>query len=310
MNLDLHELKNLHCKLCTNKETRNTDNLGVCLETCSALDSKPVRCIGDWGRSKIYYLTQYFGIFSQGMKNKFSGKLAYIEICSGPGRCICRENGNEIDGTPLAIIQHPSFDFLSKAYFLDYSEKVIATLTERIAKIGATNKAKAFVGNYKDIRTLDLMIEELPKNGLSLVFIDPTDCSVPFSTVSYIANKLGRVDFLINVAIYSDAARNFSNIVNRHYDKTKYNNFLGSNFFDRNEIIELIKEGKTQEVRNRFKEDYKDSLKKIGYQHFDLKKISSYYDLLYASKNKRGLEFWQKASRYDPFDQKQLDLGV
>ena len=308
MNIDLCEIKNSNCKLCKNKNERYTDEFGICAKTYSALDAKPVRCIGYWGRFKIYYLTQYFGIFSQGMKNKFSGKLNYIEICSGPGRCVCREYGDEIDGTPLSIIKHNSFKNLSGAYFIDYSENIVSTLNERISGIDSSAKAKAFVGDYKKIETLDPIINLINRNGLNLIFIDPTDCSVPFSTVEYLANKLGRVDFLINVAVYSDATRNFTNIISRNYDRTKYNDFLGCNFFDNHEIIKLAELNNNQEIQKRFKEAYKNSLKRIGYEYFDLKKIGSYYDLLYASKNEKGLEFWKKASKYDPSGQKELDL--
>jgi hypothetical protein len=42
---------------------------------------------------KIFHLIQYFGIFTIGMKSKWQGNINYIEICSGPGRCVNRENG-------------------------------------------------------------------------------------------------------------------------------------------------------------------------------------------------------------------------
>ena len=310
MGIDLLELNNPLCEQCKNKETRHTDSYGICSKVKSVADEKSVRCIGDWGKSKIYYLTQYFGIFSQGMKNRFAGNLNYIEICSGPGRCICREDGNEIDGTPLAIIKHQYFVNISAAYFVDYSASVVATLNERISTIDSSGKAKAYIGDYKKTDTLDPIVKSINKNGLNLVFIDPTDCSVPFFTVKYLAENLGRVDFLINVAIYTDAARNFSNIVNRNYDRNKYNSFLGCDFFFRQDIIKAVKENNNVEIRNKFKEAYKESLTKIGYEFFDLKKIGNYYDLLYASKNEKGLDFWKKATKYDPYNQKELDLGL
>lgn len=310
MNINLLEINNPLCEHCKNKETRHTDSYGICLKVKSLTDAKPIRCIGDWGKSKIYYLTQYFGIFSHGMKNKFSGKLNYIEICSGPGRCVCREDGMEIDGTPLAIIKHPYFANISAAYFVDYSASVVEALNERILKIDSTGKAKAYIGDYKKTNTLDPIIKSIDKNGLNLVFIDPTDCSVPFFTVKYLAERLGRVDFLINVAIYSDAARNFSNIVNRNYDQEKYNSFLGCKFFSRQDVIKAVMENNNKEIRNKFKEAYRNSLTKIGYKFFDLKKIGHYYDLLYATKNEKGLDFWKKATKYDPYDQKEFDLGL
>jgi hypothetical protein len=39
----------------------------------SELDQLPVRCVGKWAYEKIYRLVQYFGIFANGMKNKWEG---------------------------------------------------------------------------------------------------------------------------------------------------------------------------------------------------------------------------------------------
>jgi len=100
---------NPNCKKGCNKEERgeNTEN-DLCLEAFSVVDQLPIRCVGDWAIRKIFLLVQYFGIFSIGMKNKWSGKLNYIEICSGPGRCINRKSGDEFNGTALSIIEHPA----------------------------------------------------------------------------------------------------------------------------------------------------------------------------------------------------------
>ncbi len=44
-------------------------------------------------------LAQYFGVFAGGMWKRWAG-LNYIEICSGPGRCVSRETGEEVDLVP------------------------------------------------------------------------------------------------------------------------------------------------------------------------------------------------------------------
>ena len=87
--VNLDEEINAACLKCTNKHSRKSNEYGLCSVAVSLLDSLPVRCVGSWAKDKIYFLTRYFEIFAGGMKNKFD--LNYIEICSGPGRCICRE---------------------------------------------------------------------------------------------------------------------------------------------------------------------------------------------------------------------------
>jgi hypothetical protein len=46
-----------------------------------------------------------------------------------------------------------------------------------------------------------------------------------------------------------------------------------------------------------FRDAYVNSLKKIGYQHFDFKHIENYYDLVFASYPEKGIEFWDKANK-------------
>ena len=63
------------------------------------------------------------------------GKLRYVEVCSGPGRCSTRD-GNEQDGTALAIVKNDLFDLLSDAIFIDYSPRVVETLSKRFEAVG------------------------------------------------------------------------------------------------------------------------------------------------------------------------------
>ncbi len=99
---DLNEVSSLECQRCSNREERSVNSSnGLCTTALSVLDGLPVRCVGSWAFEKSYRLTQYFGIFCLGMHNKWPA-LNYVEICSGPGRCVFREDGQEVDGTALA----------------------------------------------------------------------------------------------------------------------------------------------------------------------------------------------------------------
>ena len=90
------------------------------------------------------------GIFSMGMKDKWEGRLTYTEICSGSGRCVTKNNGMEMDGTSLAIVQHPSFALLKKALFIDNNPAVVDALNARIAALDARRVAFAEMGDYDD----------------------------------------------------------------------------------------------------------------------------------------------------------------
>src|SRR5271169_4076334 len=65
-----------------------TDNMSE--QDLSERDGLPVRDSGIWVKEKLYYLGRYLRIFSVGMKNKWAGRLYYVDLCAGPGRCLIR----------------------------------------------------------------------------------------------------------------------------------------------------------------------------------------------------------------------------
>lgn len=67
-------------------------------------DGLPVRESGTWVEDKLYYLERYLKIFSVGMKNKWGGRLYYVDLFAGPGRCRIRGTHREIDGSPLVAL--------------------------------------------------------------------------------------------------------------------------------------------------------------------------------------------------------------
>ena len=310
--LDLNYIQNNKCqKGCNKYERKEITENDLCVGTISSQDNLPIRCVGKWATQKIYYLAQYFGIFSNGMKNKWNGELNYIEICSGPGRCVAREDGMEFDGTALSIIKNDAFKNIKNALFFDFNDVVVNTLNTRIEKLGISN-AKALFGDYSDPVSLCNQIQEsINGNSLNLVFIDPTDCSVPFSLIRQIKQVLPNADLIINLASGTDYNRNIINALLKQesFTKTvsKYSKFLGSADFFRDSVnINLAKEKRNIDLRNNFRENYKNSLREIGYEYFDYKRIEHYYDLLFASKHKIGLTFWKNASKIKFDGQRQL----
>ena len=310
--IDLNFIQNQNCKKGCNKITRGEiiEN-ELCTTTLSTLDSLPIRCVGKWAIQKIYLLVQYFGIFASGMKDKWNGEINYIEICSGPGRCVIRENGIEFDGTALSIIKHESFKYIKNALFFDFKEDVVSTLNKRIEILGIW-KATAFTGDYSIPTVIcDNITQRISRNSLNLVFIDPTDCSVPFTLLLKIKDILPNVDFIINLASGTDFNRNISNALLEQdkYRKTisKYSKFLGTaDFFNNSVNIKLAKQKRNIDLRNNFRESYTESLKNIGYEYFEYKGIEHYYDLLFATKHKTGITFWNKATNINYDGQREL----
>ena len=275
----------------------------------SVLDDLPIRPVGEWAYDKIYRLVQYFGIFAAGMKNRWAA-LNYVEIGCGPGRCLLRENCLEIDGTALAIIRNPNFSSLQKAIFIDASSHVAEILNARIGALGAGSIASAVVGDYSNGAGLCGILKGLPEASLNFIFIDPTECDVPFETIEQIISHLKNADLLVNVALGTDANRNLvsATLLPSHVKvREKYEAFLGKpGFCAQPEVIELAKLEDHTALRRKFAETYKERLADIGFVYTDIQPVRHYYHLLFASRSEKGLEFWRKSCRIAPDNQQQL----
>jgi three-Cys-motif partner protein len=307
--LDLRQRTNTHCTDLDREARDETDDDGLCTMFVSVLDGLPVRSVGGWAYDKIYRLVQYFGIFAGGMKNQWDA-LNYLEIGSGPGRCIAREDCTEMDGTALAVVRNPRFVSLKRALFIDASSRVTEILNQRLAALGCTPKAEAIIGNYEDPSSLYRTIDSLPPRSLNFVFIDPTECDVPFVTIESLVRRLRNADLLINVALGTDVNRNIVPAIlspSHTRAREKYEGFLGApGFCARDEIIELAKRSDHDILRRKFAETYNESLRRIGYVHTDIRPVRHYYYLLFASKKHTGLDFWLKSCKIGPDDQREL----
>lgn len=293
------------CKKCSNSDERKLyTESGLCSRIVSKEDGLPVRCVGPWAKEKITRLEKYFQMFSIGMYKKWN--INYIEICSGPGICYDYRKYKEFYGSSLSIIKNTGFNRIEKALFIDNNEKVINTLNKRISLANKSN-AQAVLGDYTNRLQISKIIKEnLDVNSLSLnlTFIDPTDCSVPFSTIKELKKLLTKNDLIINIAIGTDFNRNCKNIIKKPNEylklKNKYESFLNNQNFFNDEIADLVKNEKKKELRKRFVDRYKSELKNIGYEHFAVKRVKNFYILLFASSNPKGLEFWEKSNQIEP----------
>lgn len=309
--LDLHEITNPKCRKCPRPDRKDNTDDGICNVTQSVVDSGPVRCVGKWAQKKIHFLTQYLGIFATGIKGSWQGHIHYIELCCGPGRCIARDTGTEMDGSALAVLGHRTFPYLETVTFLDYNPQVVQTLNDRITLQGHSAKACAIEADYNDSARLTEILSSRAAKGLSLVFIDPTDCSLPFESVTAIAKALQKADLIINVATRTDVTRNLKQaIMNGDSNaRAKYIRFLGGeSFFLYPAVIKMAEMGQDTALRNAFRDAYRDALRQLNYQHFAQESVESYYDLLFACRHPTGLSFWKKAQQITPEDQRIFDF--
>jgi three-Cys-motif partner protein len=310
--MDLRSKINKKCKThCSPDERKKITNNDTCKLVRSNFDDLSIRCVGDWAHDKIFRLLQYFGIFANGMKNKWNG-LNYLEICSGPGRCIIRKTGEEIDGTSLSILRHPSYSFIEQAFFVDINQDTVDVLNTRITELKIKN-AQAVIGDYNNSDELVALLNKFDKRNLNLVFIDPTDCSIPFQTIKVIKESLSNVDFILNFAHGTDLIRNLRKAINNtdFICRTKYSNFLGDdNYFDETDVHKLANSTLSdKKLLHHFYKYYLSKLSSIGLKYFDSKLVRNYYMLVFASSSKKGLDFWEKSQKISPNDQREFNFN-
>jgi hypothetical protein len=112
-------------------------------------------------------------------------------------------------------------------------------LNSRIHTLGLDSIARGVVGSYTDGKFIANLIISSNPFGLNLVFIDPTDCSVPFSTLKEIHDTGVKFDLIINVATKTDFTRNIKFAIDSPLSdvRKKYEDFLGNHEFFKSEAL-------------------------------------------------------------------------
>ena len=305
--LDLHRCKAENCIRCHNTKEREShkDPDGYCI-LVEPSDHLGVRCVGDWGADKVVFVSSYMDI--TGVAMKFRKKYTYyIEICSGPGRCVDFVTGEEVDGTSLASLSTKGANFYTKIFFFDLNPKTVENLRLRIdtseyISQDVKDKTIVSVGDYTNPKSIITVLEKhIPRHmrGLNVVFVDPTDMSVPFDFYSEMMKFGNDSDFIINFAHGTDLKRNimkvFKNIDAPSYKK--YSKVLrNQDFFTDPKNIESARKGEDDKLSKYFEDEFIQPFKEQGYIYIqDTLEIKWFYKLLYLSKVKLGKEFWEKA---------------
>jgi three-Cys-motif partner protein len=149
-----------------------------------------VRDSGLWATEKLYYLDRYLDIFSVGMNKKWAGKLYYIDLFAGPGKCRVREINEEIDGSPLIALK---FNF-AKYFFVESDKKCYRALAARVKARAREKDVEIIQGDCND----EIEKIKLPPSSLGLAFIDPTGVSsLVFETIHKLARD-HKIDLIIN----------------------------------------------------------------------------------------------------------------
>jgi three-Cys-motif partner protein len=266
--------------------------------------------VGRWAEEKHALVSFYAKLFSTGMKDKWDERV-YIELYAGSGHSKIKDTSRIIAGSPLQALalEHP-FD---KYIFCDMNPKALDALRVRVGKIAPTAKV-AFISGDCNQQVREILAE-IPAHSirhrvLSLCFVDPYDMGIKFETLRTLSDRY--VDFLVLLALYMDANRNYQNYVEE--EALKIDEFLGSRTW--RDDWKISQQSGT--VFPQFlAEEFSRSMETLKYQpqpFYKMKPVSipemnvRLYRLALFSRNDRAYRFWDQVLKYST-PQTNFDFG-
>jgi three-Cys-motif partner protein len=269
-------------------------------EIIPEVDGLPIPDVGPWAEDKYTLVGLYDRLFSTGMKNKWPTRV-YIDLYSGPGFVRVRGTGRMLTGSPLLALGAP--DPFDKYIFCESDPELLGALQSRVSRYSRTADATYICGdcNGKVKEICEKIPTPSPGRGvLTFCFVDPFDISVKFSTVKRLSSYF--IDFLILLALHTDANRNLENYLRPANSKVQ-------DFLDLPDWRERwrIAESRGGQFPRFLAEEYSGQMEKLGYirQPWDrMKQVRSdeknlpLYRLALFSRHERAYQFWDEVLFY------------
>ena len=256
--------------------------------------------VGRWAEEKHALVSFYAKLFSTGMKDKWHERV-YIELYSGSGHSRIRDTARTIAGSPLLAlaVEHP-FD---KYIFCEMNSEALDALRARVESAAPSAKVAYIKGDCNE--RVDDILAEIPAYStghrvLSLCFVDPFDIGIKFETLSALSERF--VDFLVLLALYMDANRNYENYVKE--EAVKIDEFLGSRTW-REEWKARQKEGVP--FPQFLAEEFYTSMERLKYRpqpFYKMKPVKiaemnvALYRLALFSRHSTAYAFWDQVLKY------------
>jgi len=265
-----------------------------------ASDGLPARLTGQWVHGKKYYFCRYLDIMTHGVGRKWQGKLAFVDLFSGPGRSIVRGSQEEVDGSPVLAL---NYEF-ARYIFVDIPE-VLACLKKRLAGHPKFSQIAFIEGDCNEV------IEEIrfasPADHLTLVFIDPTGLQIRFRTIQRLVLDRN-VDLLMTLQFGMGIRLNLNQYIKA--EGAKLTAFLGNAEWRK----DASEGGSPSQVLRRIKSRYLHHLRELGYlpvrdREIDIRNDQNVllYFIAFASRHPLGGKFWREATKIEWTGQRQIN---
>jgi three-Cys-motif partner protein len=257
--------------------------------------------VGAWAEEKHRLVSLYAKLFSSGMKNKWARRI-YVDLYAGAGYNKIRGTSKIVPGSPIRALRlEDSFD---KYVFCEQDRDNLEALKSRVKRTSPSADAVFISGDCNE-KIADILVQ-IPRGSrqdtvLSLCFADPFDIGLKFETIRAFASSRF-VDFLILLALYMDANRNYERYVKD--EASKIDEFLGSNTWRERWVVAR---GKAIGFPKFLANEFSASMSSLGYLETpihkmkrvrsDEKNLPLYYIALF-SRNERAFKFWDEVLKY------------
>lgn len=255
--------------------------------------------VGAWADEKYKLLGGYSEIFTTGMKNQWD-KLIYIDLFAGAGYAkIKGTNRIRLSSSLIAMSVKHKFD---KYIFCEEDPKCYNALKERVTRHFPEANVDFVFGDSNE--NVGKIIKTIPKHSkeetvLRFCFADPYSLNLKFSTIKDLSS-IGKIDFLILLALHMDANRNLFNYISENSNKV--DEFINDKSWripflkGQRPIKDFVKYVADKYDENMKLIDYKEPIEKQLIRIEDIN-VPLYY-LAFYSKHERGNDFFKKIEKY------------
>lgn len=286
----------------------DTDFFELVEKRVAADDGLPTRECGAWTLDKLFWWARYARIVTGGLsgRTEFPTSLVYVDLFAGPGVLVTKDTGIRKPGSVLlaASTEKP----FNRIIACEKDPALADALRRRLAACGVGSRAVVIEGDCHE--RIDDVIREIPKDSLTLVFVDPEGLHARFNSLEALACSGNSVDFLILVATEMDFHRNFERYLST--PDSPPDDMFGPDSGWRQKIRSIRSyDGPTvsQFVLDLLKEQLR---RLLGYEYFEVTPLKRgsrvLYHVLFASRHQLGLDFWKKSLAKDRSRQKKIDF--
>lgn len=174
--------------------------------------------VGAWADEKYKLLGGYSEIFTSGMKNLWDN-LIYIDLFAGAG--YVRIKGTSKIRMSSALIALSVNHKFNKYILCEEDPKCLSALKGRVERHFPGSNVEYIPGDSNE--NVEKIIEAIPKHSyeekvLRFCFVDPFSLNLKFSTIKMLS-FVGKIDFLILLALHMDGNRNLFNYISENSKK-------------------------------------------------------------------------------------------